>query len=50
MSFPSSESLSTHLGTDELILNKLDLVSKAKPDGSTKHRIVWDYVGPGSTP
>ena len=42
LSFPSSEALSAHLGTNELILNKLGLVSKIKPDGSIKHRMVWD--------
>ena len=31
-----------YLGVPGLVLNRLGLVTKVKPDGSTKHRLVWD--------
>ena len=37
-SFAFSEDLGSHSGTCELILSKLGLVSKQKPDATTKHR------------
>ena len=39
-------SLAAALGTDtrSITLNKLGLVSKQKPDGSWKHRIIWDLL------
>jgi len=30
------------LGTEEIVMNRLALISKMKPDGSMKHRLVWD--------
>ena len=30
------------LGTEEIIMNRLALISKLKPDGTWKHRLVWD--------
>ena len=37
----------TALGADGLVLNKLGLISKVKPDGSMKHRLVWDLLRSG---
>ena len=34
--------LVSELGSDQITLNKLALVSKQKPDGTWKHRVVWD--------
>ena len=30
------------LGTEEIVMNRLALISKLKPDGAWKHRLVWD--------
>ena len=30
------------LGTADLTLNRLGLVTKSKPDGTLKHRMIWD--------
>ena len=30
------------LGTEEIVMNRLALISKLKPDGTLKHRLVWD--------
>ena len=30
------------LGTEEIVMNRLALISKLKPDGTWKHRLVWD--------
>ena len=30
------------LGTEEIVMNRLAFISKSKPDGSWKHRLVWD--------
>ena len=35
-------SLASELGTEEIVLNRLALITKEKPDGSLKHRLVWD--------
>ena len=35
------------LGTQELVCNRLALITKAKPDGSLKHRLVWDLLRSG---
>ncbi len=40
----SWESLTEALSSQEVTLNKLALLSKVKPDGSTKHRLVWDLL------
>ena len=37
-----TDTLSQHLGVTGIILNKLGLVTKIKPGGSVKHRLVWD--------
>ncbi len=40
--YDSWEDLERHLGTSEIVLNRLALISKVKADGSLKHRLVWD--------
>ena len=42
LSFPSTDALTQHLGVDGIILNKLGLISKVKPDGTIKHRLVCE--------
>ena len=32
------------LGTSDITLNKLGLISKLKPDGSMKHCFIWDLL------
>ena len=43
----SWEEVLQFLGTDEVAINKLALVSKQKPDGSWKHRLIWDLLRSG---
>ena len=43
-SHSSWSSLTCTLQTDDITLNKLALISKIKPDGSMKHRLVWDLL------
>ena len=43
----SIDELRSHLGHDVAVINKLGLISKPKPDGTTKHRIVWDMSESG---
>ena len=40
--FGSHDALCQHLGTQEVPLNKIGLISMAKADGTFKHRIIWD--------
>ena len=40
LSFSSTDAFSKHLGFVGIILNKLGLCSKIKPDGTMKHRLV----------
>jgi hypothetical protein len=42
-SFNGKEELLDHNTTD-IILSKLGFITKTKPDGSTKHRLVWDFL------
>ena len=42
LSFTSTDALCKHLGVEGVILNELGLVTKIKPDGTTKHHLVWD--------
>ena len=42
LSFTSTDALARNMGVDGIILNKCGLVSKVKPDGTKKHRLVWD--------
>eukprot|EP00969_Alexandrium_andersonii_P030259 1319817-Alexandrium_andersonii.AAC.1 len=42
VAFPSSEALSRALGTSEFPINRLALITKARPDGTLKHRLIWD--------
>ena len=46
--FSSMEELVEFAGTDEITLQKLALVSKLRPDGTYKHRLVWDYLRSGT--
>ncbi len=41
---PTWESLTQAMTSQEITLNKLALLSKVKPDGSIKHRLVWDLL------
>ena len=40
--YDSWEHVEATLGTSEVILNRLALISKRKADGTFKHRLVWD--------
>ena len=44
LEYSSWQSLTQGLESDEITLNKLALISKVKPDGSVKHRLVWDLL------
>ena len=39
---PTWGELTDQLGSDQIPINRLGLITKARPDGSLKHRIVWD--------
>ena len=39
---PTWEELIRQLGTDSIPINRLGLITKARQDGSLKHRIIWD--------
>ena len=43
-SFASYEDALEYLGVDSLVLTRVALISKQKPDGSTKHRLIWDLL------
>ena len=36
------ESMAEHLGTRDIPLNKIALITKSREDGSKKHRLIWD--------
>ena len=36
------------LGSEEIVMNRLALISKLKPDGTWKHRLVWDLRRSGA--
>ena len=36
-----------HLYTTHIVLNRLVLITKARGDGTTKHRLVWDLLRSG---
>ena len=40
--FESRVELEEYLNTTELVFNPLGLISKIKPDGTWKHRLIWD--------
>eukprot|EP00969_Alexandrium_andersonii_P229306 10126932-Alexandrium_andersonii.AAC.1 len=42
VAYDSPESLARALGTDDFPVNRLALISKTKPDGSAKHRLIRD--------
>jgi hypothetical protein len=42
--FDTKEELHEYLDATEIILNKLARVAKTKPDGTTKHRPIWDFL------
>ena len=43
-SFDTKQDLLRHLNATEFTLSKLALIAKTKPDGTTKHRLVWDLL------
>jgi hypothetical protein len=43
-SFNAKEELLNHLNATEIILIKLALITETKPDGTTKRRLVWDFL------
>ena len=45
--FPSWEGLADFLGTDQIALSKFALITKTKPDGTLKHRLIWDLLRSG---
>ena len=44
---PSLEALAEEVGSNEIALNKLALISKMKADNTMKHRLVWDLLRSG---
>ena len=42
--FDTPEEVAAAVGTSRFVLNKLALISKMKPDGTWKHRLVWDLL------
>ena len=42
--FDTMDELCDYLGVDDVILTKLALISKQKPDKSWKHRLIWDLL------
>ena len=42
--FETYEELLDYLGVDDVVLSKLALISKDRPDGTTKHRLIWDLL------
>ena len=44
LEYSSWQALTQGLESDEITLNKLALISEVKPDGSVKHRLVWDLL------
>ena len=42
--FSGYNDLLKFLDVDEVVLSKLGLISKLKPDGKTKHRLIWDLL------
>ena len=42
--FNSEKELTDYLGVESIVLSKLALISKQKPDGTTKHRLIWDLL------
>ena len=45
--FDSYGAAQAELGSQDLVFNKLALVTRVKPDGSVKHRLVWDLLRSG---
>jgi hypothetical protein len=43
-SFDTKQDLLRHLNATEFTLSRLALIAKTKPDGTTKHRLVWDLL------
>jgi hypothetical protein len=43
-SFDAKEEFHEYLNTTDIILSKLALIAKVKPDGSTKHHLIWDFL------
>jgi len=42
--FDSRSELEEYLQTSQVVFNPLGLISKLKPDGSWKHRLIWDLL------
>ena len=42
--FDTYEQLCNHLGVEAVVLTKVGLITKQKPDGSLKHRLIWDLL------
>ena len=45
--YSSLEAVHEALGSQDLVCNRLALITKVKPDGSLKHRLVWDLLRSG---
>jgi hypothetical protein len=43
-SFDAKRKLLQHLNTANITLSKLSLIAETKPEGATKHRLVWDLL------
>jgi hypothetical protein len=43
-SFDAKKELREYLDATEIMLSKLALASKTKPDGSAKRRLIWDFL------
>ena len=44
---PSWEHLLEELGVREAPISRLGLITKERPDGSLKHRLIWDLLRSG---
>jgi hypothetical protein len=43
-SFDAKKELRKYSNSTDIIIRKLALITKVKPDGSTKHHFVWDFL------
>ena len=47
-SFGSLGELEAAVGGGPVVLNKVAIISKQKPDGTWKHRLIWDMLRSGA--
>jgi hypothetical protein len=47
--FKDRAAAEAYLGTSDLVVQRMALVSKRRADGTTKHRIIWDFLRSGTS-